>query len=168
MSPLARLYFCFGLLGELGFVISMSPDLSARHTGSGESAGRYMETEGQDLRRDACGDLPLSECLECYVHLTIPVGVDCYVGDAKTTGGRLTEEGTRKPGDEVLLHGHIELLLEDLNARSVERTHGEVDGVLQVVQEGVEIELLLISRDRELHILLAVNTAKTCGGVKGT
>ena len=48
--------------------------------GEAESMVRNR-TEGQDLGSGACGDLPLSECLEGHVGLARPIGVDCHFGD---------------------------------------------------------------------------------------
>ena len=43
-----------------------------------------------------------------------------------------------------------------------------MDSALCVVQEGVEVELLLRGRNIELHILLAINTAKAGLSIEGT
>ena len=67
----------------------------------------------------------------------------------------------------VLLHGYFELSPVELVAAGIEGRHGEVDGSLDVVQEGVEVELLLSGSDIELHILLAVDAAKGCCGIEG-
>ena len=67
----------------------------------------------------------------------------------------------------VLRHGYFELSPVELVATGIEGRHGEVDGSFDVVQEGVEVELLLRGSDVELHILLAVDAAKACRGIEG-
>ena len=99
--------------------------------------------------------------LERQVGLAGPVGIDRHTSDSSTACTcASTEEGAREPGNVVLLHGDIEVALGYLDARSVEGTYREVDGTLGIVQEGVEVELLVISRNVELYVLLAIHGAE--------
>ncbi len=89
-----------------------------------------------------------------------PIGVDGDASDGGAARGGASEEGAGEPGDLVLLHGDIEGAFSIDAARGVEGCDREMDGALGVVQEGVEVELLVISRDIELHILFAVDTTE--------
>jgi len=97
-----------------------------------------------------------------------PLGVDGEVEGGGLDVGA-TEEVAREPGDLVGGEGDVESALGNLDARSVERTRGEVDGaLLALVGEGVEVELLLAGGDVVGHGLGAFHTALASGGIEGT
>lgn len=93
--------------------------------------------------------------------------------DREVEGGGLdvgaTEEVAGEPGDVIGGKGDIEGALGNLDARSVERTRGEVDGaLLALVGEGVEVELLLAGGDVVGYGLSALHTALTGSCIEGT
>ena len=101
--------------------------------------------------------------------LTSPVGIHRHTGDGGGGGTAAVEEGSREPRDVVLLHGYVELAAVQLIATGIEGRDREGDIVRQVVQEGVEVELLTARRgDIELHLLLAVHTAETRHCIEGS
>ena len=102
------------------------------------------------------------------VGLGEPLGVDGEVEGGGLDGGAV-EEVTGEPGDLIGGEGDIEGALGDLDARSVERHRGEVDGaLLALVGEGVEVELLLARGDIIGHGLGAFHTAEAGGGIEGS
>ena len=97
-----------------------------------------------------------------------PLGVDGEVEGGGLDGGAV-EEVAGEPGDLIGGEGDIEGALGDLDARSVERHRGEVDGaLLALVGEGVEVELLLAGGDVEGYGLGALHTALTGSCIEGT
>ena len=121
-----------------------------------------METEGQEPKGGACGDLPLSNSLERDVGLAGPVGVDSHTSDGDGRGAGACEEGTREPRDVVLLHGHVEIALVEHVIAGIEGCNLQGNATLHLMEERVEVELLLGARgDIEGHRLLAVDATQT-------
>ena len=103
------------------------------------------------------------------------VGPDGVEGDGcgeglRSSGGDTSEEGAGVSGDLILLQGDTELTLVQFVVICIKSGDGELDGTFLFVEEGVEVVvgLSVTLMYLELHVLLAVHTTESCGGIEGT